>query len=249
MGYQAIPLPTMLLSTHTGGLGTPAVVKDDAFGSATLAHYAALGVEFDCIYTGYLGGMAGIALAKEAFALFPNAYKIVDPVMGDHGKAYSSITPDFIDAMRALTRTADLILPNFTEAYLLLHQPYPDVQQTPPTPEDAQALAASLATAQCRVVVTGVPLPQQIGCACATAKGTFWAHQAKLDRSFPGTGDLFGAVLLGSLLRGNALSIASERAAAFVASAIQHTPQDADTRFGVCFEPLLSQLAPTSFDM
>ncbi len=244
MGHQAVPLPTMLLSTHTGGLGAPAIVKDDAFGSAALAHYAALGLQFDCIYTGYLGGMAGIALAKEAFATFPTAYKIVDPVMGDHGKPYSSITPAFIDAMRALAKEADLILPNYTEAHLLLQQPYPTGKIASENAALAQGLAAQLA-GDCptrNVVLTGVPTPHHIGCALAQGDATAWVQQRRLARSFPGTGDLFGAVLLGAVLRGNALSAACESAAAFVCAAIQNTPEPADTRFGVCFEPLLKNL-------
>ncbi len=246
MGYQAVPLPTVVLSTHTGGLGAPAVLRDDAFGSAALAHYAALGLSFDCIYTGYLGGMAGIALAKEAFALFPSAYKMVDPVMGDHGKAYSSITPEFIAAMRALTAQADLIVPNFTEAHLLLEQPYPTGEVTSENAAYAQTLAVQLAAAypNCSLVITGVPTPHHIGCAGAQGGASFWVRQRRLSRSFPGTGDLFGAVLLGALLHGNALSAATESAATFVASAIQNTPEAADTRFGVCFEPLLKNLVP-----
>ena len=45
-----------VLSTHTGGLGTPARLDGCAYGEQALEHYHALGVEFDCIYTGYLGG-------------------------------------------------------------------------------------------------------------------------------------------------------------------------------------------------
>ncbi len=244
MGVQAVPLPTLVLSTHTGGLGTPAILRDDAFGSAALAQYAALGVTFDCIYTGYLGGMAGVALAKEAFALFPQAYKLVDPVMGDHGKAYSSITPDFIDAMRELTTQADLMLPNFTEAHLLAQQPYPADDCANQPAALAQTLAAQLHAA-CptrNVVITGVPTAHHIGCAGHDATADFWVQQQKLSRSFPGTGDIYAAVLLGALLQGNRLSAAAERAATFVAKAIQNTPAEADTRFGVCFEPLLHTL-------
>lgn len=243
MGYQVVALPTVVLSTHTGGLGAPAVLKDDAFGSAALAHYASLGVTFDCIYTGYLGGMAGISLAKEAFTLFPEAIKVVDPVMGDHGKAYTSITPELMQAMRALATQADYILPNFTEAHLLLQLPYPEPATAPITSEQASALAENLLAVAKNVVITGVPLPNKIGCAGAGAE-TFWVQQARLSRNFPGTGDLYGAVLVGLLLRGNALSAAAEFAANFISSAILNTPEDADTRFGVCFEPLLAKLLP-----
>ncbi len=57
MGVQPVALPTVVLSTHTGGLGTPARLDGSALrpaGAGALSR--ALGVEFDCIYSGYLGG-------------------------------------------------------------------------------------------------------------------------------------------------------------------------------------------------
>ena len=62
-------------------------VDGAAYGLAALKHYRELGVEFDCIYTGYLGGEEQVALAEKAFDLWPAARKVVDPVMGDNGKA------------------------------------------------------------------------------------------------------------------------------------------------------------------
>ena len=100
MGVQPVALPTVVLSTHTGGLGTPARLDGCAYGEQALEHYHALGVEFDCIYTGYLGGEDQVALAEKAFTLWPAAKKIVDPVMGDNGKAYSTVTPALIDRIQ-----------------------------------------------------------------------------------------------------------------------------------------------------
>ena len=122
MGVQPVALPTVVLSTHTGGFGTPARMDGAAYGMAALEHYHDLGLDFACIYTGYLGGEEQIALAEKAFDLWPAARKIVDPVMGDNGHAYSTVTPAFIDRMRELARRADLILPNATEAVLLLQK-------------------------------------------------------------------------------------------------------------------------------
>ena len=56
----------MVLSTHTGGLGTPARLDGAAYGLAALKHYRELGVEFACIYPGYLGGEEQVALAEKA---------------------------------------------------------------------------------------------------------------------------------------------------------------------------------------
>ena len=240
MGIQPIALPTVVLSTHTGGFGTPARMDGCAYGEAALEHYRDLGLEFDCLYTGYLGGEAQVALAEKAFAYWPAAKKIVDPVMGDNGKAYSTVTPTLIDRMRALCQQADLILPNATEAALLLRK---DGLPAAFDEAGAQALADELVQLAPQAVVTGLPLGKYIGCAGA-GREQFVIKKLHIDRSFPGTGDLYGAVLIGSLIQGNALSAAADNAAEFVSLAIQQTPAGQDPRFGVWFEPLLPRLCP-----
>jgi pyridoxine kinase len=246
MGIQPVALPTVLLSTHTGGFGAPARLDGADYCAAALEHYHALGLTFDCIYSGYLGGEAQVALVEQAFALWPEARKVVDPVMGDDGRAYATVTPALIDRIRALCRAADLILPNHTEAHLLLQKPYPEDARDV-SPEAAQALADELSALAPSVVITGVPMGKFIGCA-GGGKDRFVLKKLHLDRSFPGTGDLYGAILCGSMMRGNALSAAADAAAEFVSLAIQNTPRTADTRFGVWFEPLLPRLAvPANF--
>ena len=242
MGLQPIALPTMILSTHTGGLGDPARLDCETYGHAALAHYRDLGLTPDCIYTGYLGSESLVDLAAEAFRLWPGAVKIVDPVMADGGKPYSGFTPAVIQKVRALCSSADLILPNLTEAKLLLDQD-PVLSDGSISAEEALELANQLTGIAGRVVVTGLPMGKFVGCAGAGDE-PFVVRHLHIDRSFPGTGDLFGAIVTGSLLRGNVLSAAADAAAGFVAQAIQHTPRNADTRFGVWFEPLLPRLAP-----
>lgn len=242
MGFQPVALPTMLLSTHTGGLGEPARLNCAAYGQAALEHYAALGFTFDGIYTGYLGGTDQVALAGHAFTLWPDAYKIVDPVMGDDGRAYSSVTPELCAGIRALCRKADLILPNYTEAALLLQREMPDCS-APLEDAAALSLAADAAALAPAVVVTGLPMGKYIACA-GGGRERFVQKKLRIDRSFPGTGDLFGAIVTGALMRGNALSAAADAAAEFVAASILNTPADADSRLGVWFEPLLGRLTP-----
>ena len=55
---------------------------------------------------------------------------IVDPVMGDHGTAYRTCTPELCRGMRVLAENADVITPNLTEAALLLDHPYEEIQRT-----------------------------------------------------------------------------------------------------------------------
>lgn len=241
MGCQPVMLPTVTLSTHLGGLGTPARLDCTPFSLEALEHYARLGVQFDCIFTGFLGSSEQAALASRAFELWPQAYKVVDPAMADHGRLYASITPEIFAAMRQLCRAADLILPNYTEANLLLDRPLAD----PDAPLDtagALELARALGEFAPRALVTGLPMGQELGL-CGSGEAPFVLRRPLLPRSYHGTGDLFAAVLLGALAQGSSLPTAAERAAAFVEAAIQNTPAAEDERLGVWFEPLLGQLA------
>lgn len=240
MGLQPVALPTVVLSTHTGGFGQPARMDGAAYGLAALEHYQALGLQFDCVYTGYLGGEEQAALAERAFELWPQARKVVDPVMGDNGRPYSNVTDEMIDRIRALCRRADLILPNYTEAHLLLRKELPTSALDDAA---AQELASELATLAPSAIVTGLPMGKYIGCAGA-GQDRFVIKKLHIDRAFPGTGDLYGAVLIGSLFQGNVLSAAADNAAEFVSLAIQQTPAGQDPRFGVWFEPLLPRLCP-----
>lgn len=243
MGHQPVALPTAVLSTHTGGLGTPARMESATYGIDALHHYRDIGLNFDGIYSGYLATPAQADVVSEAYALWPGARKLVDPVLGDGGARYGTLPAEMVDAMRELCRRADLILPNYTEAHLLLERDFPDAD---PDEAGAQLLADDLLTLSPAVVVTGLPMGKYIACAGAGPE-RFVQKKLHLDRSFPGTGDLFGAMIAGSLARGNALSAAADAAAGFVASAIQNTAPDADPRLGVWFEPLLGRLCPQTW--
>ena len=54
----------------------------------------------------------------------PDNLTVVDPVMGDNGSLYSTMNPAIVGEMRRLIGKADIITPNFTEAALLLNEPY-----------------------------------------------------------------------------------------------------------------------------
>lgn len=239
MGHQVVCLPTAVLSTHTGGFGQPSRMENDTYGFAALDHYAQIGVTFDCIFSGYLATPAQAQLVQKAYSFWPDAYKIVDPAMGDGGKLYNSLSGKIVSAMAQLARQADLILPNLTEAHLLLGLDQSD--QTDWTREAAQNLADQLMEICPSAVVTGFPMGKYVGCAGAGAE-QFVQRKLLLPRNYPGTGDLFAAVVTGLLLHGNALSAAADAAAAFVSECILNTDPEADPRFGVWFEPQLKKL-------
>ena len=242
LGVQAVALPTAVLSTHTGGLGTPAKLSNPGYGPAALAHYQRLGLRFDCIYAGYLADPNQAKLVEQAFELWPQAYKVVDPVLGDTGRLYRGVGAEMVPAMYDLCRKADLILPNGTEAALLLGDPLPGVGSA----EQAAAQAARLTRIAPQVVVTGVTGLADgrcIGCVGAARGGQGYLVKTPLiPRLYHGTGDIFGAVLVGRILQGNVPQAAVQAAAAFVAECIRQTPEGADERLGVWLEAALPKL-------
>ena len=140
LGVQAVALPTAVLSTHTGGLGTPAKLSNPGYGPAALAHYQRLGLRFDCIYSGYLADPTQAKLVEQAFELWPRALKVVDPVLGDGGRLYKGLGADMVPAMYNLCSKANLIVPNVTEAALLLGDPLPGVGSSEQAAEQAARL-------------------------------------------------------------------------------------------------------------
>lgn len=57
LGVQAVPLPTAVLSTHTGGFGHPAAVDLTAFMQEAIFHYRSLDLRFDAVVTGYMASI------------------------------------------------------------------------------------------------------------------------------------------------------------------------------------------------
>ena len=240
LGLQAVALPTAVLSTHTGGLGAPARLSSPGYGPAALAHYRRLGVRFDCIYSGYLSEPGQALLVEQAMEYWPGALKVVDPVMGDHGRLYSGLPGEMVPAMYALCSRADLILPNATEAALLLGDPLPGSA----APEYAAGAAERLTRLCPQVLLTGVTAGRSVLCVGAQRGQDGYTVRTPLLRPFHGTGDIFGAAMVGRLLQGNAPQAAAQAAAVLVGDCLRATPEGADERLGVWLESVLPRLLP-----
>lgn len=246
MGAQVCPLPTAFLSTHTGGFtGFTFLDMTDEM-SAVAAHWNALHLRFDAIYSGFLGSERQIGIVTDFFRDFrgTDTLVVVDPVMGDHGAAYRTYTPAMCAGMTELSKLADVITPNLTEAAFLLDTPY---DALPPGERGLREITEALSLNGRRsVVLTGAALQSaQTGAMCFDAKTgrTECVQTAFVAHELHGTGDVFASVLTGALLRGAALSDAAAQAAEFVrACAVRTVKAGLPIREGVEFEPLLGLL-------
>lgn len=242
-GIQVCPVPTAILSAHTGGFGDVVLRDLTDYISPALEHYKNLEYKFDCVYSGFLASMEQIDHCLEFFEYYKNALKVVDPVMADHGKPYKTCTPELRSRMKELVAIADIITPNITEAAILLGenpiQPDVSMQQIKSYLVRLSELGPEI------VVVTSVfsdGKAYNIGYDREHSK--FWRIPYNMiSANYPGTGDVFASVLTGSILRGDSLPIAMNRATAFLERAIKTTySYSTDTRDGIMLESCLDFL-------
>lgn len=243
MGCQCCPLPTALLSAHTGISGFTFLDTTDEMRRIS-AHWSQLSLHFQAIYTGFLGSAPQINLVEDFLRRFhaPDTLLVMDPVMGDHGTPYKTCTPALRQGLWELVAQADVITPNLTEAAILLDIPYHESQTA-----DASELVRALSLqGQRSVVLTGyAAAPGQVGALCydRDTRQVEAVQTARVPQDFPGTGDLFASVLTGALTRGAPLLQAARTAVDFVGSCVARSvAEGADEAEGVDFEPLLRQL-------
>ncbi len=226
MGAQVIPLPTALLSSHTGGYTDFSFMELTDKMSKIAEHWNSIDTRFDSVYSGFLGDAKQIEFVldfaesakKKSGALF-----FADPVMGDDGIKYQTYTDEMCTLTGEIAKKADVITPNLTEACILLRTPY---RQHFADAEIKDMLIELSNCGKTSVVITGITsCDGKIGAQYfdkdARAFGNHFTD--KLDVCYPGTGDAFSSVVLGSLLDGGCLGEAVFNAVSYVFSAVNLT--------------------------
>lgn len=259
MGVQAVPLPTAVLSNQTG---YPSYYCDDY-----TEHMEQIMTEWekrkfspDGIYTGFLADEEQADKILDFFQRFrtENTMVLVDPVMGDNGRAYGIYAEGLREKMLQLVGNAHVITPNLTEALLLLYGK-----------EGMEKRYASLLELDGRkrleqigkigeqlkkeyglqaAVITGVESQAEL---CVHQMGNLvvenghssWCFAPKIGGSYSGTGDLFASVLSAGLVKEMSMMSCVELAVNFLSKAIAQTVQEGtDRNDGVCFEAYLGEL-------
>ncbi|MBR1422481.1 MAG: pyridoxamine kinase [Ruminococcus sp.] len=223
MGVQVCPVPTAVLSAHTGY--DEFVMRDlTDYMKPALEHYKKMNTEFDCVYSGFMASEEQIDHALDFFRAYPDSLKVVDPVMGDGGKAYATYTKELCRKMGELVTVADIITPNLTEAAILLGEDFPTA---PMMNTQIKSWLVRLSDKGSRtVVITSAELANggmsTVG--FDRESGSFWRiGNDYVPAHYSGTGDMFASVLIGGLLKGDSLPIAMNRASAFTELCIKTT--------------------------
>jgi len=247
MGIQVCSLPTAVLSTHTGGFKNYSFVDLTDTMDEYIQHWYKLGIDFDCIYSGFLGSPRQINIISKFIDDFSsdNTLVAVDPVMGDNGKLYNTMSSEMIGKMRGLIKKADIITPNFTEATYLLKEPYNlNINEC----EMKNWLVRLSDMGPKVVIITSAPdfnLNKNTNVLAYNREdGRFWkVGCVYIPAQFPGTGDAFTSVIVGSILRGDSLPIALDRGVQFITAAIRASyGYKYPEREGILLEKVLENL-------
>lgn len=249
MGIQVCPVPTAVLSTQTSGFSDYTFVDLTDTIPAYVSHWKQLGMDFDCIYSGFLGSEEQIAIMEQVLQDFTadnNTLVVIDPVLGDDDALYDTMDTQMVERMRGLIRHADIITPNETEVKLLLNLPLEQKLYA----EQMESYMYQLATLGPKtVVVTG--LQKQAGghCVCCyqymqdTESVCMQIDYQELPIRYPGTGDIFAAVMIGKLLQGNGLAESIRSSADFICATVADAiVEDEPVRDGVQLEKNLYRL-------
>lgn len=244
MGVEAAILPTAVLSTHT--MFQNFVVADLTHTVKPFStHWKNEDIQFEALYTGYLGSFEQIDLMKNLFDDFKteNNFTFVDPAMADNGKLYPAFDEKFASYMATLCAKASIIVPNITEACFMTGTEYKT--------EYDEAYIKDLLL---KLSQNGTPLCLLTGVGCApdktgvmgynrnTNEFYYYEHE-RLPVSFHGTGDIFSSTCLGALVRGYSWQEAAQIAADFTAECIRITLNDPDKPwYGVNFEQAIPYL-------
>lgn len=228
MGIQVCPVPTAILSTHTSNFTGYSFIDLTDYMEEHIAHWKKLNLEFDCVYSGFLGSPRQIKIVSDFVDHFGHKDNlvVVDPVMGDNGHLYGTMGEEMIVEMRKLVSKADIITPNFTEAAFLLGEKYKETT----TEEEVKDWLVRISEMGPKIVIiTSVP-DEKINefeknmsvIAYNREDDVFWKVSCKyIPVSYPGTGDAYTSVLIGSLLQGDSLPVAIDRAMQFVTQCIK----------------------------
>ena len=246
MGFHVCPMPTAVLSNHTQ-------YPDYSFLDLTgemrkfVDIWKKMDITFDAIYSGYLGSSQQVQIVSDLIDHFrhPDCLVVIDPVLGDNGRLYANFTEAMVREMQGFIHKADVVTPNLTELFYLLGKPY----TTDITEDELKGYLRRLS--ECGpeiVIVTSVPVKDDVH------KTSVYAYNRTGNRywkvtcpyypaHYPGTGDTFTSVITGSLLQGDSLPMALDRATQFILQGIRATfGYEYDSLEGILLEKVLHNL-------
>ena len=253
MKTQPCPIPTAVLTNQTGFQNFHCVDLTDQ-----LHHYTEIwsknNEEFDGIYSGYVASEKQVDIIADFIDKFRLSHTqvIVDPVMGDDGKMYSTYGKNTCQKICELAKSADIITPNLTELCIISNTDY-DKLTAQSNDENYLEIIAEIARGiihhdNQHIAVTGIKTDNHIYNGIISKNDCDFAKSKQFGNSFSGTGDIFASIICASVVNGININSAVERATKFLETAIADTIKNPyDRNHGVNFEKYLYTLAEKEY--
>ena len=241
-GLETCILPSAVLSTHTGGFSgfTFRDLTDDM--PKIQAHWQKENIKFKSIYTGYLGSVKQVGYVENILNTMgtDDCVRIIDPAMADNGKLYSIFNDEYVEAMRGLCASADILIPNITEASFLTGCEYRESYDESYVKELCEKLSNLGAKT---VVMTGVGFREGKTGVLVYKNGEMnhYEHD-KIGKGAHGTGDIYASAFTGALMNDKNVYEAAKIAADYTVKCIINTQGDKDHWYGAKFETALGDL-------
>lgn len=247
IGVECCVIPTAVLSTHTGGFENYTFKDLTGELEPIVRHWDSYNINFDAIYSGYIANAEQLCIIKGIFEHYKQkgSIAIVDPVLGDNGKLYKGFDSNFAEKMRKLCTVADIVIPNVTEASIMLGIPYEKDCEL--NQEKTESLLHKLSDINDKcIILTGVNFEKEsIGAAIFDVKNDKieYCFARKIGENFHGSGDIFASVLSGCIVKGYSVKDACQVAVDFVSKCIENTLSGGNSRsYCVNFEESLGLL-------
>lgn len=245
MGLQVCPVPTAVLSSHTGFQNVSFVDLTETL-KGYFKQWTNLNLRFDCIYSGFLSSPKQIDIISHYIKSIKNNTNliVIDPVMGDSGNLYRTINEEMLVNMRNYIKLADIITPNYTEAAFLLNNEY----QEKISLEEIKKWTIALSKFGPKyVVITSVPDNDKNYTSIVMYNKTsdlFYTKRIKkIPVSYPGTGDAFTSILIGCLLNDITFEKAIDISSDFLSKVIKESNEaNLPTKEGILIEKYLCKL-------
>lgn len=248
MGFQVFNLPTCFVSNNFN-YGKHTLHDMTSILKPTIEVWDELGFTYDAVALGYLLNDEQLGL-MEAFVRKHRGEReakglpftvFMDPIMGDNGELYQGNTMDRVAVVREMTKSADYLTPNATEATFLAEKYEGQVEFTAEEAKDLAISLRELTGAIC--IITSISIDGEDS--IITYDGDNYEVYPYLeipDTKYAGTGDIFAALLLGKIMQGSTLAEAVVETADTITKLIEHYLETYDLNHGIPVELALQEL-------
>lgn len=236
LGVQCCPVPTAILSSHTG---FDDIFFDD-YSTKSIEYmkkWDNLKLEFNAYLTGFFASSQQIENLYDILKNKDNSLIIVDPIMGDNGKLYSSYNDEMINSIKKLCSISDILLPNLTEACILTDTVY-DAENIN---TDTLIKICEKLSKKSKICITGIVKDDEILNFLYENGDYNIVKVAKVGEVRSGTGDVFASIVSSYILRGETLLNSVKTATNFISKTLE-VSLDEPIKNGICFEKTLLQI-------